>query len=221
VTVALRNLVIVHLTSSTSGIEFNAGDTLHVADCEVSGMVTGLSAGAANATVTVKDSTFRGTATGLYLFQTVSTLDRVRVVGNSTGIFATEGASVKVSDSLFAGNNIALDVGSAVQPTRAAIERSILTGGSYGLYAKTHFASGSVEVSISDSNLTNYSAAIRADHYASSTLNVSTDTNWLAHNGIGFSFASGTPTIYTRGNNTLMFNGTDVSGGSLTPFSTQ
>ena len=224
ISVTLRNLVIVHLTSSVSGVYFVLGDSLHIEDCEFSNMgAYGLLAIASNATVTVRGSTFRGNATGLRL-NGVSALDRVRIVGNTlAGIVATDGASLKVSDSLLADNVYNVQVSAqGFSPARVAIVRSILTGGFYGLYTFTAAAAGVVEASISDSNLTNHTtAAIHAQNFSGGTLNVSADTNWIAHSGTGFGFGSGTPTIYSRGNNTLRFNGTDVSGGSLTPFSTQ
>lgn len=39
--------------------------------------------------------------------------------------------------------------------------------------------------------------------------------NAIAENGTAFRFTGGA-TIYTRGDNTLRFNGTDFSGGTLT-----
>ena len=44
----------------------------------------------------------------------------------------------------------------------------------------------------------------------------SADGNTVSENAIGFYFESGTPTIYTRGNNTVKFNTNDVVGGSRT-----
>ena len=105
---------------------------------------------------------------------------------------------------------------------RLAVNYSILTGGIFGLQTQTLGSGVSIEAILSDNNLSAHStAAISATRIAGSTLNITADTNWITEAGKAFEFASGSPTIYSRGNNTLRFNTADVTGGSLTPLATQ
>jgi hypothetical protein len=222
--VALRNLVIVHLTSSSFGVTFVLGDSLHIDDCEISGLQGGgVLATASNATVTVRNTVVRDTGTAFqFAGHVVATLDRVQAAASTTGVYLTDGTRVKVSDSVLADNGTNILVTSVNLPVRLAVNHSILTGGTFGLQANAVVSGASIEAILSDSNLSAHStAAISATRSAGSTLSITADTNWITQSGTAFEFASGSPTIYSRGNNTLRFNTADVTGGSLTPLATQ
>ena len=61
VKVNLRNLVIVHLTSSAQGISFGSGSQLAVSDCEITNVQgSGIFANAAGGVVVVKNTVIRG-----------------------------------------------------------------------------------------------------------------------------------------------------------------
>jgi hypothetical protein len=106
---------------------------------------------------------------------------------------------------------------------RLTISHSVLSGGTYGVFAQATGVSGHADVALSDSTLTNNTTAAISvsETVAGATATVTADTNWLSENGTGFLFGAGTPTIYTRSNNTLKFNTADVSGGALTPLAAQ
>jgi hypothetical protein len=86
-TVTLRNLMVVHLTSSQYGIYMVSASELNVADCEIAGPLVGIYASAANGSVTVKDTVLRGSNTGFYAISTVvASLAGVHAKDNTYGV---------------------------------------------------------------------------------------------------------------------------------------
>jgi len=225
VKVTLRNLVIVHLTSSASGVSLVQGAELNVADCEIYGMqLGGIRATATGSDVTVRNTVARGnTGAGFFSADSVvATLDRVHLAGNAIGLYLTDGSQVKVSDSVLAGNTTNADLRSAGAATRVTIKGSVLTGGSFGVTAYASASGAAVYLALSDNTITHNGGAIQAQQVAGATADVTVDTNWITHNGTGIIFAGPPlPIIYTRGNNTMKFNTADVSGGALTPLAAQ
>jgi hypothetical protein len=225
VEVTLRNLVIVHYLSSANGINFVTGSVLNVSDCEIYGMQGGgIRATATGSDVAVRNTVVRGsTASGFFSGDSVvATLDRVHLTGNTLGLYLTDGSQVKVSDSVLAANTTNADVRSGFGTTRVTINRSVVTGGSSGITAYASASGAAVYVALSDNTITQNGGAVQAQRVAGATAEVTVDTNWITHNGIGIIFAgSPLPTIYTRGNNTMKLNTADVSGGSLTALAAQ
>ena len=223
--VALRNLVIVHLGTSAHGIHFTAGASLNVADCEIRNMeAIAINAAAPNSVVSISNTVIRGSSNGISVNGAVTaTLDRVQVSGANYGVFANNGARVYVRDSVLAGNSFGVVANSVPTPVRVAVSRTVLNGNATGVYAVAGGAGGSAEVLVSESTLTNQSGtaiwAAEVDPSASAT--ITADSNWITENGTGFLLGAGPPVIYTRGNNTLLFNLTNVSGGALTALATQ
>jgi hypothetical protein len=222
VKVALRNLVIVALGSGHYGVNFVQGAELDVAQCEIANMTIGIFAMAGSSKVTVRNTVLRGLATGVYVVGTVvASLDGVHSKGNTNGVTAFPSSRTTISNSVFSGHAFAVSATGGGGTARVAVERSVLTGNSYGIYAQANSAGDFAQVTASGNTLVhNSAAAFYAVQGASSNVTVVVDNNSVVENGIGFWF-SGAPTIYTRGNNTLMFNGSDLSGGSLTTLAGQ
>jgi hypothetical protein len=223
--VTLRNLVIVHLTSSANGVYFLQGAELNVIRCEISGMQgRGIFAGAPGGKVTVRDTVLRGNA--LYGFSAgagvTAALERVHAVGNgASGVLATE-AHVVVSDSLIEGNYYGVQLfASGGMHARAAVEGSTITGNTYGISVSSALATDFVEIAVSR-NVISHSAtaAIYAGQGASSSVTIVAGGNTIIENPIGFAGSAGS-TVYSRGTNTLKFNATDVVTVSLTPLAGQ
>jgi hypothetical protein len=223
-TISLRNLVIVHLTSSTIGIFFAGGSRLDVADCEIVGPATaGILASAAGSQVTVRNTVLRGSNTGFYAEDTtVVSLDGVHATDNVTGIVAAEGARVAVRNSVLAGNQYGLSAVAASGAARLVVEDSSVTGNDTGITASASASGGIAHVTVSRSDVSHNSVnGFSATQNPSATAILVTDGNTVTHNGVGFNFGAGPPTIFTRGNNVLNYNTFDVGGGSLTTLAAQ
>ena len=216
----LRNLVIVHLTSSANGVNFFDGSELIVAGCEISGMQQ--SGIFATGKVTVIDTVLRDNT--LYGFSTgsgaVVSLDRVHLRDNGSGVLVTT-ARMTISNSVITGNGIgALAFANASQP-RVAIDGSVLSGNGTGVHASSAQVGDLAEVHVSRSILAdNTSSAINAVQGAAGTVTIVAGGNTITGNTYGFN-GSATATVYTRGTNTLAFNGTDVINVSLTSLAGQ
>jgi hypothetical protein len=106
--------------------------------------------------------------------------------------------------------------------TRVVVESSAITGNSIGAYAQTAASGGVVHLTVSRSDV---SHSVNSGFYglqaASSTTTLVSDNNLVTHNLVGFKFDTGPPTILSRGNNVLNYNGTDVQGGTLTALAAQ
>jgi hypothetical protein len=194
VKLTLRNLVIVQSTSGYWGVYFAQGAELNIEGCEIAnhpGLGGAVFANAAGSKLTIKDSVLRNSATGLYLANsTKATLDRVRIENNANGgVEAGSGPRMTISNSVFSGNGVGIDVSasSAGESTYATIAQSVISHSIIGL---------------------------RLTQGASATTQAIVDGNTITDNGQAINFGSGggTPTAYSRGNNTLKFNTLDFSG---------
>jgi hypothetical protein len=225
VKVALRNLVIVHLTSSQNGVNFLSGTELHVAGCEISGVSVGINASAPNSKVTVENTALRDLNTGFFADDSVvASLDGVRATGASAGVMVSDGARVAVTNSVISGNTYGVYVytGTGTGIARAVVADSSLTGNFVGGLAQAAVDGAIAHLSVSRSDVSNNATAgFQASQATTGTTVVVADANTVSHNNIGFMFGGGPPLILSRGNNTLTFNSTDVSGGSLSPLAAQ
>jgi photosystem II stability/assembly factor-like uncharacterized protein len=194
--VTLRNLVVLNFNGAgNTGIRFNQGAQLTVESCEIYGLGTGIIAEAPAGLLAVKDTTVRDSAsTGVALQGTVfASLDRVALVNNaSTGLMAQGGAQAVVSGGTISGSATgAIASASGGATARLTLSETTLPGNGTAVAA---------------------SAALGGD-----TAQVVLDSVAITHNGTGVTLSgAGTKTVFTRQNNALKFNGTDVTGGTLT-----
>jgi hypothetical protein len=226
VKVALRNLVIAHLTSSQNGVNLLSGSELHVAGCEISGMSVGINASAPNSKVTVENTVLRDLNTGFFADDSVvASLAGVHATGSSAGVMVSDGARVTVANSVVSGNVYGVWVYTATGTgtARAVVEGSSLTGNVIGALAQTAAAGGVAHLSVSRSDVShNQTSGFQGFEAASATTVMVSDANTVSHNAVGFQFGSGPPLILSRGNNMLTFNYVaDVTGGSLTALAAQ
>ena len=223
VKVALRNLVIVHLTSSANGVNFSQGAELHVSGCEISGMQTrGIFASAAGGKATIRDTILRdNTLYGVHFAGGITAaVDRVQVRNNATGILATT-SQVTIANSVIVGNSTGVNAFANAGQPRIAIESSVLSGNGTGLHASSAQVGDLADVQVSRSILANNTAsAIDAVQGAAGTVTIVAGANTITDNAYGFN-GSAAATVYTRGTNTLAFNGTDVINVSLTALAGQ
>jgi hypothetical protein len=216
VKLTLRNLVIVHLTSSASGVNFVDGSELTVAGCEISGMqVRGIVAYTGN--VTVRDTVLRDNAYGFAAgASAVASLDRVHATDNTNAGVFVSGGNVTVSNSVLSGSGAGVQAfsnGGSVM-SRVAVDGSVLTGNYNGISATAALASDSAEVTASRNIVTqNTNAGISTA--SGGTVTVVVGGNTITENVYGI-LVTGTTTVYSRGTNTLKFNTNDVLGGVLT-----
>jgi hypothetical protein len=226
VKVTLRNLVIVHLTSSVNGIVFSQGAELNVSECEIANVQgTGIYAYAPGSKVTVENTVLRGNNSGFVaLGSVVASLDNVRAKGNTfVGVGTSAGATVTVRGSVATGNQHGMtSIATSGTTSRLVIAGSVVTGNSGdGLIAQAVGAGDVADLTVSNSTVSNNGTGIWTNQNPSSTVTVVMDGNTLAENGVGVFMGSGPPIIYTRGNNTLKFNTPDITGGSLTALAAQ
>jgi hypothetical protein len=225
--VTLRNLMIVALAGGANGINFIQGAELNVSECEfATANGIGIAAFASNSKVTIKNTVLRDMHTGFSASQTVvASLDGVHITGSTfAGVAVFDSSRTTISNSVLSGNVYGAYASCPGGGTvRLIVERSVVTGNAYGILANTGSSGGVNEVTVSHSTLThNTTAAIWAYQNPSATVTVVSDGNTVTENEVGFAFAFGTPTIYTRGNNTVKFNAQDFVGvGSLTALTGQ
>jgi hypothetical protein len=228
VKVSLRNLVIMHLTSSSRGISFTQGAQLTLSGCEIVNIEgTALHAAAAASRVSVRDSVLRGTgasAIGVKALGDVQVaVHGAQIAGFLQGIFADSGARVTVSQSMLAGNSTgALAISGGGTTTRLVMAHSTVSGGIEAIRGQTISATDTVSITAKNNSLDHATgAAVSLSHAASSSLEIVLDGNTLAENNVGVEVLAGTPTVYTRDNNAMKFNSPDLSGASLTSLSAQ
>jgi hypothetical protein len=193
--VTLRNVAIVNLSGvGNKGVAFLQGATLVVEGSQLYGLGTGVMATAAGATVTIKDTTIRDNDTGV----TFSTLVRGQLV------------HVALLNNLTAGV-------SALNGARVTMSGSTVSGGGSGVVASAS-SSSTTQVAISASSLSGNSVAVQvAASTVSDASQVVLNNVTIAHNSSGVSISgAATAVVYTRQNNTFMFNVVDVPSGSLT-----
>ena len=192
--VGLRNLAIVASGAASHGVLFRQGAELNVQDCEIANLGIGILSYAAGSKVVVKDTVLRDNGVGFYADgSTVAVLDGVQIRGNqSFGAFLAGGAHATVSNSILSNNASGAYVFSGRSPTELVVTRSVVTGNKNGL-------------------------SVHA--FSLQTGSLVSDGNVVTNNDIAFAFPAGGygVTIYTRQNNTVQYNGTNVSGGVLTP----
>ncbi len=192
----LRNLVVLNFNGAgNTGIRFDQGAKLTVESCEIYGVDTGILAAAPGALIAVKDTTIRdSTGAGVSLQGSVyAVLDRVALINNATaGLLAQGGGQALLSGGAISGSG----VGASSTATSGA----------------------STKITLSESELSGNGTAVAVSATASGdTARVVLDNVTITHNGTGVSLTgAGTREVLSRQNNALRFNGTDVTGGTLT-----
>jgi hypothetical protein len=189
--VVLRNLSLVGRPDPpNNAILFNGGDALHVEDCVVSGWPTKgiLALGAAGRVLHVKNSLFRDNGFGVAIDgPVVGSIEGSHFEHNGYGVSITVNGRATVKNSVVSGNT------------------------SVGFLASGYGAANQAELVLEDVSATGNATAVRAEGFSGGKGVVWISTSTASQNTTGLRVgASGT--VYTRGNNTVAGNATDVSG---------
>jgi hypothetical protein len=218
IVVALRNLSFTNLASGTYGIRYLQGQSVTVDGCRFANLPVGAILGAPSTAeflqLFVKNSVFRANGTGVVVAGAmIAHVDRAQVVGSSGPGLAVAGGTLLVSNSVVTGSG---DAGVTVggSQTQLALERSTISNNAtFGVFANSAPANVIVTRSILTGNDTGAATAVTG---AALLLDDSTISN-NATAGVAIFGGS----VQTRGNNMFDFNGTDVTGGSLTTLAPQ
>jgi hypothetical protein len=218
VKVSLRNLLVRRLDGNGYGVVMNQGAKLDVNGCEIVDIsTTGILANAPGSIVTLRKTTIRGGSVGFAGNHGVSHLEEVDLAGNSfSGVIATGDAQVTVANSVITGSLYgAYANGSPDGLALLAIEDSTISGNERGAFASggTGWASALV---VSRSMFTgNTTAGVWVNQDGTGIGQAVLDNNTFTGNATAV-IISGGAAVYTRGDNTLLFNDAGVTGGSLT-----
>jgi hypothetical protein len=189
--VAIRNLALVGRPDPpNNAIVFNGGDALHVEDCVVSGWPTKgiLALGVAGRVLHVKNSLFRDNGFGVAIDgPVIGSIEGSHFEHNGYGVSITVNGRATVKNSVASGN------------------------ATVGFLASGYGAANQAELVLEDVSATGNGTAVRAEGFASGKGVVWISTSTASQNAIGLR-VGGSGTIYSRGNNTVAGNTTDVSG---------
>ncbi len=218
--VTLRNLVLVHLTSSLNGLNFAQGAELNLTDCDIANMQgAAISATAPGGKVAVRNSVLRGSANGILAVGSLSiAVDGSQFRGNTTAALFGSATSATIANSSITGNDVGIytqTFGNGANVTsRLAIERSVLAHNGTAIRIHSFSSGDTLHFSLSQSVVTmNTVAAMRLGEAAGSTNIAVLDGNVITKNAIAFSFADPGTELLSRGNNSVRLNGSDIVGG--------
>jgi hypothetical protein len=223
VRVTLRNLVILNIGGGTNGVDFAQGLELTIEGCEIYGMsASGVSASATHARFAMTNSVVRDNgAYGVSVAGAVTAvLDGVHLLNNAfSGLFVGGDADVTLGNSVAADNGT---FGVSVQAnagtmTRALVERSVLRSNAGGIegFADTGRLA---QIAVSRTSLSDNGAGVSASTNAGGSVAIVLSADVLTGNATGITASgAGSTVIYSRQNNTLTGNITDLSGTTLTP----
>ena len=160
-------------------------------------------------------------------------LDRVRLQGNLEGISVAGGGRVVVARSVLSGNRNhgAVVVSGPVGVTTVLVIRdSLLSNNFGGVFGWSPESAGKVNLILSNNTLADNSAfGIRAFQGYASEVSLVLSNNTITGNSVGVRLEQGVPDgaparsapdlpqAFTRQDNTISGNGTDVQGGTLIP----
>jgi hypothetical protein len=197
--VTLRGLTI-NALGGTTGIDYLSGDALYLDNVTVSGFPTaGLNVlAAANGTVQVQDSTFRGNGIGASFGTTGSsiatltvTVDNSQFDGNTTGVRFTAFSAV------------------------GEIRGSTLAGGTTGALLQPSVGGATSRIDFIESTITKNSGVGIQAGGVTGTANVSVTSSLVSGNGTGVQAAAGGNVYMTDSTITRNATGLSTAGGAI------
>jgi hypothetical protein len=212
--VSLRNLVFVGLGTSNYGVFSYLNDEVVISQCEFANLGNFGAGGGVNVfglggvKLTIMDTLMRNVYYGVNARGASVTLERVRIDGAiGVAVYAGNDTHLTIADSKMINNNTGVSLhpgaGSVAQAT---ISRTTFSGNFKALYASIIADEALLNVSLIENVITqNPGFGIQLYHGAG-TLALAMDGNAVVGNGTGFAVAAGTPTIFSRGNNSVKFN---------------
>lgn len=170
-----------------NGLVYNNGTALHVENCTFAQFPTKAILSLSHGQLFVRDSTFRENYIGVSLdAPTVATVDGSNFDSNDFGLYVGLGARAVVRDSVAAGNRVGGFVASSFAPAPAA------------------------ELTLENCTASNNAVGIEANDLDNKTV-VRLSNCQVSGNGVGLR-RIGAADLQSRGNNTVVGNGTDVDG---------
>jgi hypothetical protein len=221
VSVTLRNLVVLNLSSGRHGINFSQGTRVIVEGCEIYGLpVDGIHATASNGYLIVKETTIRmNTGTGLYLSGSVTgTLsDSKLLFNNAAAVNVNVNARVFILDSLISNSPTGVSVSaSGGASARFVINNSVIKLIDNSAIDVLAGAGSTVLGTVARSTITFVGAAGINVQNGAGWSQVTLDNNVIAHGtAVNLNNNSTTSFVYTRNNNTIEWS-TGVINGVLT-----
>jgi hypothetical protein len=195
VKVTLRNLVILPLAASASGVVLVAGDRLTLEGCLISGLTSGAGVSiTANARLRVIDSVVRD---------------------NATGILVDGGATAEVARTKIAGNTSAgIQVNAPGGTTTAILSDTVLSQNLHGAYATSN--GGNARIYATRVTASRNSSTGFFSEAVSGTTVVAVGGSMVVDNANGLVQSGAGAVIRTLGDNHVSRNTVDVTG-VLTP----
>lgn len=195
-TVTIKRLSVWGSNISEVGIQGNTAQSITIEDCLSRNVRYGAVLNSTVAAFKVAGGVFEGSDTSLF----------IRAAGNNVSI-----DGVKIYET---GTNAAVDaVG-----TQITISHSLLAGDGSSVFAPGVWVKGGQTVVLEDNVISGYDPAVEVGAGLGGSATVYLSNNTITNNTTGVSIFSGT--AFTRGNNTIAANSTNVSG-TLTAFAAQ
>jgi len=230
IVLSLLNLAVLNFSGGTNGIEFVNGAQLTVDGCEIYGMSqAGIVMNSASGLLVLKNTVVRDNdAEGILVMLAGSAeMDHVHTLGNGTaGISFRAATKASVTDSVMAGNgSYGLYVDSAFGNIAVTVERSVIRGSMVPVAATSLGAGSVVQLTLRENSISISGPVVSPAIYVSaisSVTGVTLQDNVIEHGASGVMFNGTTVmSVQTTGDNTFVFNTSDVISGSLTPLSYQ
>lgn len=191
-TVAIKRLSVWGTTGGT-GIQANTAESLLVEDCVSRNITYGLSLNSTTTAFKVNGGVFEGSDTSLF----------IRAASNDVSI-----DGVKINET---GSNAAVDaVG-----TKIAITHSVLAGDGTSGFAPGVWVKGGQTVVLENDVISGYGPGVQVGGGLGGNGTVYLSNNTITNNSTGVAVTAGT--AFSRRNNTIVANTTNVSG-TLTTF---
>lgn len=236
--VTLRNLTIVNLPANPGefGIRYHGSGSLDVLDCHISGFqgaaITLSTSGHLDVVIrrTVLHTNSTGILANTYIVdhgEGLQSIGRIDVTvedsqlrGNwDFGVFAGRRTRVTIANSVMSGNGSGIAAnGSAespgvVRPTVVEVERSVITNNTVGLMASASTSGAILNLVVRGSTVSRNGKAVTMSEGPGATLTTIVDNNSIVNNDVAFEFLTAGPEVFTRGNNLIRMNATEIQGG--------
>jgi hypothetical protein len=220
VKVALRNLNLIKLAGTFYGVRMMQGSALTVEGCEFYGLDTGIhvesAASVMNVSVrntVIRDSTF---AAGLVWGPVRATFDRAQLLNSVRGILVDNGATVTVANSAITNNSqygIAVTAGGS--GSEIPIANSIVNNNGNGIWAHCDASPCTAHASLQHNTINGNQVGVNLSGVFNATVFAVLDDNAIVRNTTGV-LTTTFVTAYTRSNNTIENNTTDLTGPAMT-----
>ena len=190
--VRIQGLTINAQAANLHGIDFYDGAELVVENCEISGMLLGITASSASGKLVVRNSVF---------------------LDNGYGINTNGPVAVVVDGAAFYSNGSAVNgSGGQINISNSVLARSTFTG------VLATAAPYSVQIVVSHCILTGNDTTFAVAAASGLNASIVSDANEISYTNLVFNFggSGGSEGIYTRTNNTVGYYNFLITGGSLT-----